>query len=121
MALADPQVITVNAVAKSMPKQINDGTHSFYQLGDMTFSLDIKHRSVVRDKKRRVISTSVFSQRKIVADPLTAANDYDFQSTSIQFDRPEVGFTSTELDQQWAGHKAWLDSTMVTKLYERQS
>lgn len=121
MALADPQTITVNAVAKVMPRILNEGSHSLYQMSDQTFSLDIRHRSVRRERKLRVISLVTFTQRKIVADPLTAENDYDSNSESVQFDRPEVGFSSTEVDQQWAGFKTWFDSTMVGKIFGRES
>lgn len=121
MALADPQSISINAVAKSMPRILNEGTHSVYQMSDQTFTLDIRHRSVRRDKKLRVVSTAAFTQRKVVADPLTAVNDYEFLTESLQIDRPEAGFTSTEVTDQWAGFKAWADTTLVGKLYGRES
>lgn len=119
--LADPQAITVNAVSQSMPLISREGTHSFYQKGDLTFSLDVKHRKVVRDKKRRDVHLVTFTQRKVIADPLTAVNDYETLSESVQFDRPEVGFTSTEVDQMWAGLKTWFDTTKVGQIYNRES
>lgn len=119
--LSDPQTITVNAVAKVMPRILNEGSHSFYRLSDLTFSLDIRHRQVTRDKKRRVISTVAFAQRKIVADPLTSINDYETFTDSIQWDRPEVGFTATEIDQHQSGFKTWFDSTMVTKIFGQET
>lgn len=121
MALADPQSITVNAVAKSMPRILNEGTHSLYQMSDQTFSLDVRHRTVRRDKKSRTVSLVAFTQKKVVADPLTAVNDYEFLSWSVQLDRPDAGFTSTECDQQWAGFKTWFDTTMVGKIFGRES
>lgn len=120
MALADPQSITVNAVAKSMPRILTEGSHSFYQMSDQTFSLDVRHRTVKRAQKSRVVSLVTFTQRKVVADPLTAVNDYETLASSVQFDRPEAGFTATEMDQQWAGLKAWADTTMIGKLYGRE-
>jgi ParB-like chromosome segregation protein Spo0J len=119
--LADPQSITVNAVAQSMGRILSDGQHSTYQKADLTWKLDVRHRNVIRDKKRRVVSLVTFTQRKIVADPLTSANDYEFLVESFQIDRPEVGFTSTEVDQQWAGLKAWADTTMIGKIYGQES
>jgi hypothetical protein len=121
MALADPQSITVNSVAKSMPRVLNEGRHSLYQMSDQTFSLDVSHRSVRRDKKARVVSRVAFTQRKVVADPLTAVNDYEFLIWSIQVDRPEAGYTSTETDQMLAGLKTWFDSTMVGKIFGQES
>jgi len=121
MALADPQSITVAAVAKSMPRVLNEAFHSIYRMSDLTFSLDVRHRTVVRDKKKRVISLVAFVQRKVVADPLTAVNDYETLSESFQIDRPEVGFTSTEVSDQWTGFKTWADTTMVGKLFGQES
>lgn len=121
MALTDPQSITVNAVAKSMPRLSNDGMHTIYQMDDQTFTLDIQHFSTAANKKSRVRSLVKFIQRAIVADPLTAVNDYDFVTVSLQIERPEFGFTATQIDQMVAGFKTWLDTTMVGKLYGRQS
>jgi hypothetical protein len=119
--ITDPQVITVNAVAQSMPRILSEGSHSTYQKSDLTYGLDVRHRAVSRDKKKRVVSLVTFSQRKIVADPLTSVNDYESISWSVQLDRPEVGFSSTECDQMWAGLKAWYDTTMVGKIFGRES
>jgi len=121
MALADPQSITVNSVAKSMPRILVEGNHSLYQMSDLTFSLDVRHRAVKRDKKTRAVSLVTFNQRKVVADPLTAVNDYENLVWSIQLDRPDAGFTSTECDQMFTGFKTWFDTTMVGKIFGRES
>jgi hypothetical protein len=121
MALADPQSITVNAVPQSMPRVLNEGSHSQYQKSDLTFTLDIRHTSFKKDKKGRVKSLIVFTQRAIVPDPLTAVNDYETLTWSVQLDRPEAGFTATQCDQMVAGLKTWLDSTMVPKIFGRES
>jgi len=121
MSLADPQVITVNAVAKSMPRILSEGTHSLYQMADLTYSVDVRHTPFTRDKKKRVRSLVVFSQRTVVADPLTAINDYETVSISFQIDRPEIGFTATQIDQMRAGLATWLDTTMIGKLFGREA
>jgi len=119
--IVDPQVVTVNTVAQSMPRLAMPGdTGSTFQKADLTWTLNIRHRTVIRDKKRRVVSLALLTQRKVVADPLTAVNDYETLGTSLQIDRPEIGFTSTEVDQQWTGFKTWADSTMIGKLYGRE-
>ncbi len=119
--LADPQSITVSAVAKSMPRILNEGTHALYQMSDQTFSLDVRHTSFNKDKKARVRSRVGFTQRAVVADPLTAVNDFETVDISIQIDRPEVGFSSAQIDAMCVGFKTWLDTTMVGKLYGRES
>lgn len=119
--LADPQSITVNAVAKSMPRIQQDGSHAFYQMSDQTFSLDVRHNSLRKDGKERVKSLVSFTQRAVVPDPLTAVNDFETVTVSVLLDRPVAGFTSTQVDQMVAGFKTWLDTTMVTKLFGRES
>lgn len=119
--LTDPQVITVNAVAKSMPRLAGTGNITLYQMSDQTFSLSIKHTPFKVGKKLRLRSLVTFLQRAVVADPLTAENDYETVAVSVQIDRPEAGFTSTQIDQMVVGFKTWLDSTMVGKLYGRES
>jgi hypothetical protein len=119
--LSDPQTITVNAVAQVMPRIINESLHSQYVLSDGTYSLDIRHRSKRVDKKIRVVSLVAFNHRKVVTDPLTSVNDYDNALWSVQLDRPEVGFTNTELINDVTGLKTWLDSTMIGKLIGKES
>jgi hypothetical protein len=119
--LADPQVITVNAVAKSMPRILLDGTHAFYQMADQSFSLDIRHTNRrEKNKSPRVKSLVIFTQRKVVADPLTAVNDFDSGILSIQIDRPDFGFSSVEFQQMATGLFTWCGSTMVDNLFGRQ-
>lgn len=123
MSLADPQSITVNAVAKSMPKIEYGPKSANYSMADGTFSLRISHQ--VSKKKgstqNRVRSLAAFTQRAVVADPLTSVNDYETLTAQFVIDRPEVGFTSTQVDQLVTGFKAWLDSTMLGKLYGQES
>lgn len=121
MALADPQIITVNSVAKTMPRIDNQGTHSLYQMEDQTFTLDIRHTSNRKGNKLRHRALVTFTQRAIVPDPLTTVNDYETVSISLQIDRPEAGFTATQIDQMATGLKTWLTTTMVGNLFGRQS
>jgi hypothetical protein len=119
--LSDPQTITVNAVAKVMPKILTDGSHAIYQLSDQTFTLDVRHTSVKKDKKSRIKSLVTFTQRAVVADPLTSVNDFETLVVSTQIDRPAAGFTSTQTQQMVTGFQSWLNSTMVDKLFGQES
>jgi hypothetical protein len=113
----DPQVVTVNAVAKSMPRIKTDGLSAIYSMSDETFKLTISHQK----SNTRIRSMARIDQRAIVPDPLTAVNDYETLSFYIVVDRPEVGFSSTTVDQLIAGLKTWLDSTAIGKLYGQES
>lgn len=121
MALSDPISITVAGSAKSMPRISSPGTSATYRSADANWGVDIRHRTVTRDKKKRVVSTVGFFQRKVVADPLTSANDYEICNESFQLDRPEVGFSTTEISDQWTGFTAWFTSTILGKIVGMES
>jgi hypothetical protein len=114
---ADPQSVTVNAVAQSMPR-ISTGTNSsVYQKSDETFKLSISHQKT----KDRIRSMARIDQRAIVADPLTSANDFQTLTFYVVIDRPFYGFTSTQTDQLITGFKSWLDSTAIGRLFGQES
>lgn len=115
---ADPQVVTVNAVAQSMPRVEVKGNSSFYQKADESFKLTISH---AKSKDARIRTMVRIDQRAIVPDPLTAVNDWETLSFYVVLDRPSVGFTQTQCDQLITGLKAWVDSTAIGKLYGQES
>lgn len=114
---ADPQTVTVNAVAQSLAKVLTDGTSSTYQTADGNYIFKISHTKS-RDRIRSLVR---IDQRAIVADPLTAVNDYETLSCYFVVERPEVGFTSTQVNHLVTGLKTWLDSTAVGKLFGQES
>jgi hypothetical protein len=114
---SDPQSVTVNAVAQSMPRVQTQGRESTYQKSDQTYTLTI---GSIQSKDR--VNTRVrLDQRKVVADPLTAVNDYETLSVSLLINRPLAGFSMTECEQLIAGFKTWLDNTAIDKLYGQES
>lgn len=113
----DPQSITVNAVAQSMPRVETNGRRSVYRKSDETFTLTIAHTN----SKDRVRSMARVDQKAIVPDPLTAVNDYETLTYYGVLDRPLAGFTSTQCEQLIAGHKAWMDATTIGKLFGQES
>jgi len=115
--LTDPQIVTVNAVAKSMPRVLMDGQSATYQNSDETFKLKVSHQK----SNTRVRSMVRIDQRAIVPDPLTSVNDWETLGFYFVIDRPEVGFSSTQVDQLITGLKTWLDSTMIGKLFGQES
>jgi hypothetical protein len=115
---SDPQSVTVNSVAQSMPRVENTGTSAVYKKADETYKLSISHTKAGRDRIRSLVR---IDQRAIVPDPLTAVNDYETLSFYCVVDRPSVGFTSTQVNDLVAGLKTWLDSTAVGKLFGQES
>jgi hypothetical protein len=114
----DPQSVTVNAVAKSMPRVESDGKKSVYRSADGNFTMTISHQAVAGG---RIRSMARIDQRAVVADPLTAVNDYETLSFYFVIDRPDVGFSSTEVGYLVTGLETWFDSTVVGKLFGLES
>lgn len=114
---SDPQVITVNSVAKSMPRVEQNGRQAVYSLADGSFKLTISHQA----NKDRVRSMARFDQRLIAVDPISSANDYEDGGIYVVVDRPLVGFSLTQLEQMRAGFLTWLDSTAFAKLFGQES
>lgn len=118
---SDPITITVNAVPKVMPRTGTGSQSAIYTLPDELYRLEISHRANQRDGKPRLIHTVKFVERAIVTNPLDSTNDWDETFISVQWDRPNVGFTSTQIGHNWTGFKAWADSTALGKILGRES
>ena len=105
MALADPQVITINAVAQSL-KRVSSGTNvGTFKTNDGNFTLDIAHSYSKRNRH-----TLVLRQRKIAADPLAPTLNVEVtQSVRITVDTPNnLAFTVAESKLLMDGFAAWL-------------
>ncbi len=114
--LADPQSVTVNAVAQSLPAISREDLSSVYRTADGVYTLSIANTEGKRN--RRVVR---LNHRKIAADPLTADNvEYTF-STYLVIDSPPVGYTITEMKDMILGLTGWLTSTNVTKVLGGES
>jgi hypothetical protein len=116
--LADPQSITVNSVAQSMPRIEVGARRAVYRKNDGTYTLTISHSNA---SGNRVRSMARVDQVAVVQDPLTQVNDEETLSLYIVLDRPMQGFTSTQVDQLVTGFKAWLTTTVVSQLYGQEA
>lgn len=114
---ADPQSITVAGSAKSMPRVSSIGLKSIYQNTDETYKFTISHT----ESGDRIRSMARVDNRAIVADPLTTVSDYQTLSFYFVIDRPQYGFTSTNVNDLIAAVKTWLDSTAGSKLFGKES
>lgn len=114
----DPITLTVNSVAQTMPRIETNGQQSVYQKADQTFTLKISHQNASGNRVRSMVRVD---QRAVVPDPLTAVNDYENLGVFLVIDRPQAGFTVTQVDQLVQGLKAWLTSTAVGQLFGRES
>jgi hypothetical protein len=93
MAFADPQTITLNAVAIPLPRTgTGPGTGEFTS-ADGNVVMSVRH-----NRGKRISSSVQFKQKKLVSDPLRPADYKPVEATmTIAFNKPLQGFTSTEL------------------------
>jgi len=110
---ADPQSITVNAVAQSLPAIARNDVSSKYQKDDATFSMSIAHQY----KAERNRFTVRIDANKVAADPLASANNRVYsQSCYITMDKPTVGYSNAETQQLASALVAWLTSANILKV-----
>lgn len=114
---ADPITVTINSVAKVMARISMSGTSAVYQTSDAMVKLTISHQL----SKGRIRTMARLDQKAIVPDPLTALNDYETLTDYHVIDRPEVGFTLAQCQQQVAALNVWLDATNIAKLIGGES
>lgn len=115
---ADPQSVTVNAVAQSLPAISREGKKSVYQKSDGSYTLTISH-DVSAKRERHLVR---FDHRKTVSDPLTPANNVDVSaSVYVVIDNPITGFSDTELTNDAQGLLAWYTSGNTGKVLGLES
>lgn len=91
----DPMVVTVNAVAKNLPRVYSNGGPSTFKTTDDEFQVEIQHTKIKGRRERHLYR---LTQRKIGADPLVPATNLESKATvHLVLDNPLTGFTDTEL------------------------
>lgn len=113
---ADPQSVTVNAVAQSLPAIRREDTSSTYRKDDASHTLRISH-----EEKKRNRRTVRLEHRKIAADPLTSQNAEFGFTCYLVMDAPPVGYTATEMKDLVLGLTGWLTSANVLKVLGGES
>lgn len=110
--LADPQSVTINAVATPLPKTSNGPTVNVYTSADGNTSMTTK-QNVTATRFRREVR---LSQKKIAADPISTLNVEKGFSVYLVIDEPRAGFTDVEIGYVIDALKAWLTSTNYNKV-----
>lgn len=116
----DPQSITINAVANTLPRTGVGASSASYSKDDGNVKLSVSHSYGKRTRR-----TARIDFRKTAADPLFPAQNTPYSmSTYIVADVPTVGFTVTEQKQIIDALSAWLTASSganVTKLLGGES
>lgn len=111
--LADPQSVTVNAVATSLAKTVNGPNQNVYTSADGKTTMTTKQNTTAKRFRREVR----LAQSKIAADPISAVNAEAGFSVYLVVDEPRNGvFTDTEIGYVIEALKGWLTNANQTKI-----
>jgi hypothetical protein len=95
LAFADPQSVTINAVAQTLPRVSTEGSAGTFRKDDGNVELFVSHQYGKRN--RRVLR---LTHRKIAADPLISSTSVIYSmSASLVLDIPVTGYSVAEAKQ----------------------
>jgi hypothetical protein len=102
VAFADPQTVTINAIANTLNRVGTGNNEGAFAKDDANVRMEIKHSYAKRNR-----SVVKLTHRKVAADPLIAAQNLQYSmGITISVDRPPVGYTPAEVKQVWDGFLA---------------
>lgn len=101
MALSDPQTITIDGTAFSLPRLPGEKGRQPYTSADGNTSLII-----LQSNGKRKRSAVRVEKTKVATDPLTSINTLQSAAVYVMFDRPLTGFSNDELAKIFAGLSA---------------
>lgn len=117
---ADPQSVTYNAVAQSLPRTEQSGQSASYTKDDETFQLQVSHQTTKNGRLRHLVR---LDQNKVAADPFVAGISRE-AGASVQFviDEPDGGqYTNAELLLLCKAAIGWMSDANVTKVLAGES
>lgn len=118
--LADPQSVTISAVANSLPRVSSGVNLGGFSKDDGTVALRVQH--TYGKRTRRLIRIDV---AKIAADPLISAQSIRYSmGCYVVFDLPQTGYTPAEAKAVWDGFVTQLNAssgTVITKVLGGES
>lgn len=111
----DPQTVTINAIANTLPRTSTGDDSSSYTKDDGTVILTVSH---LETKNARVRHQVRLDFNKIAADPFIAGNSRMASGSAyLVVDEPNAGqFTNADLLLYAKGLVAWLTDANVTKV-----
>lgn len=106
MAFADPQTVTINAIANTLPRTSSGVNTGAFTKDDGTVRLTVAHAYGKRTRREIRVDTS-----KIAADPITGLNTKSTMSAFLVVNVPPTGYTIAEQKQLVDGLTAYLTAT----------
>lgn len=110
--LTDPQSVTINSVATSLPKTNVGQTTNVYTSADGVTAMTTKQNSTASRFRREIR----LSQHKVAADPISGLNKDLGVSVYFVIDEPKSGFSDTEIGYLIDALKTWLSSANYLKV-----
>lgn len=110
--LADPQSVTVNAVAISLPRTSMGASVNEYTSADGLTKMTTRQNTTAQRFRREIR----LSQQKVAADPISALNKQLGLSVYLVIDEPRWGFTDAEIGYVIDALKSWSTSTNYNKV-----
>lgn len=109
---ADPQTVTVNAVAKSLAAVSRADGRSVYQTDDRAYIFEIA-RTYAQNRRFLVKLTAT----KTAADPLTTANNKVYQTSCwLAINAPLVGYSNQEVRDIARGLCDWVTPAILLRV-----
>jgi hypothetical protein len=110
---SDPQSVTVNSVAQSLPAVARGTDSSVYKKDDGSYKLTIGHQY----KAERNRFTVRLDATKTAADPLVSANNRIYSASAyVVIDGPTVGYSNAELRDLALALAAYCTSANLLKV-----
>lgn len=117
---SDPQSVTINSVANSLPRTASGVNQGAFTKDDGTVKMSISHTYAKRTRRMARLDFS-----KIAADPLISAQNIKYSmSAYLVVDVPITGFTVAEAKQIVDALTLWLTASTganTTKLLGGES
>jgi urease gamma subunit len=111
MAFADPQSVTINSIAISLPRVGSGVGTGQFKANDGLVTLSVSHANGKRNRR-----TMRLEHHKTAADPFTG-NNVDYSMTFyVVADVPKYGYTVAEQKQVVDGFLAFLTASTGAKI-----
>lgn len=112
MALADPQSVTINAIAQTLPRVSSGDGRGAFRKDDATVELLATHNN-----GKRLRHTVRLNHSKVAVDPLVPTVNAPYSMSVIMtIDVPIVGYSLTEQKQIVDGFTAWTTASSGANL-----
>jgi hypothetical protein len=117
---SDPQSVTINSVAQSLPRTSVGDQLAVYTKDDETVRLTLSHMDTSKGRTRRTVRLDV---NKIASDPFVANQSRKLnQFVYVVIDEPsDASFTNAEILLNVKGLVAWMTDPNLTKLIAGES